>query len=102
MYSVACIGGRQGVALRLGRFARQCSQQGLRLLKIRGVKALGEPAVDLRQKLVGSAALPLMLPQAPQVDSSPEFQRLGLLASSNGQRLEKTRFRGFWQDPGVV
>ena len=37
-------------------------QQGLGLLEVGGVKALGEPAVDLGQELMGIGALALLLP----------------------------------------
>ena len=41
-------------------------QQCFGLLEVRGVKALGEPAVDRRQQLVGLDTLVLLLPQVRQ------------------------------------
>jgi hypothetical protein len=81
---------------------RQLCQQGPGLLEIRCVKPLGKPLIDLCHELVSSATLPLTLPETPQTDSRPELQRLGLLTSSNGQRLEKTRLGGLWQDMDVI
>jgi len=49
-------GGDEGVAL------RQRVQQCLGLLKISGVKALGEPAIDRGQEASGLGALVLLLP----------------------------------------
>ena len=54
-----------GVAL------RQCLQQRLGLLEVRGVKALGEPAVDRCQQRMGFGALALLLPQATQAHGRP-------------------------------
>ena len=44
---------------------RQGVQQCFGILEVRGVKALGEPAVYLRQKLVRFCSLTLLLPQPP-------------------------------------
>jgi hypothetical protein len=41
-------------------------QQRLGLLEVGGIKALGEPAVDGCQQLIGLCALALVLPQAGQ------------------------------------
>src|SRR5262249_59465896 len=60
--------------------SRQRCQERLRLLKVGGVKALGEPAIDCRQQCVGLGPLALLLPQACQAGGSPEFQGFGLLA----------------------
>jgi len=56
-------GGSAGVAL------RQRVQQGLRLLEVGGVKALGEPVVDWGQEVMDFLALALLLPQASQTRS---------------------------------
>jgi hypothetical protein len=45
---------------------RQRFQQRPGLLQIHSVKALGEPAVDRRQQLVGFSALALLLPETSQ------------------------------------
>jgi len=42
---------------------RQRRQQRLRLLEVHRVKALGEPAVDRREQLIGLDALALLLPE---------------------------------------
>jgi hypothetical protein len=49
---------------------RQRVQQCLRLLHVGGVKALGEPAVDLSQKLSGFDALVLALAQPLRLHSA--------------------------------
>jgi hypothetical protein len=66
-----------GVAL------RQCVQQRLGVLEVGGVEALGEPAVDRCQQLVGFRALVLALPQARQAHGGAEFERLCLLLTSH-------------------
>src|SRR5712691_1031600 len=64
------------------RLSFQHFQQRLGLLQVSGVKALGKPAIDLRQQLPGFGALALALPQSRQAHGAPPFQRLGLLAAS--------------------
>src|SRR5262245_66320909 len=60
---------------------RELLQQRLRLLEVSGVKALGEPAVDRREQLVGFSMLALLLPQAGQAHGRPQLQRFRLLAT---------------------
>src|SRR5215813_8793876 len=60
-------------------------QQRPGFLEVRGVKALGEPAVDRRQQLVGFRTLVLLLPQARQAHGGAQFQGLGLLAAGDLQ-----------------
>jgi len=55
-------------------------QQCLRLLQIRRVEPLGEPAGDRGQQVVGLLALVLGLPQARQAGSGTEFLGFGLLS----------------------
>ena len=71
----------------------QLLQQRLGLLEVSGVKALGEPAVDRGQQLVGLGALALVLPQAAQTHRRPQLQRFRLLAAGNVEGLLKTGFR---------
>jgi hypothetical protein len=73
-----------GVAL------RQRRQQCLGLLQVGGVKALGEPAVERRQQVVGLGALALVLPESAQAHRGAEFEGLGLLLTSHGEGLPKT------------
>src|SRR5712691_8219059 len=40
------------------------------ILEVGGIKAFGEPAIDLGQQLVGCGALALLLPQATQAHGS--------------------------------
>src|SRR5262245_6549383 len=71
-------------------------QQGLRFLQVEGVKALGEPAVDRRQQLVGFRTPVLLLPQARQAHSGAQFQGLGLLAAGDLQGALEAGFRLLW------
>jgi hypothetical protein len=71
----------------------QLIEQRLGLLQIDGVKALGEPAVDLSEQLVGFGTLALLLPQPSQADRRPQLERLRLLTASGAEGLEKTGFR---------
>jgi hypothetical protein len=57
---VGSTGVSTGVAL------RQRVQQRLRLLQVRGVKALGEPAVDWCQEAMGFLTFALLLPESSQ------------------------------------
>src|SRR6266853_3692485 len=83
--------GSKGVST--GVALRQRVQQRLGLLQVSGVEALGEPAIDWGQELVGFGALALLLPQARQAHRRPQLQRLGLLAAGHIDRLAKTTFR---------
>src|SRR5882724_3348389 len=67
-----------------------CVKERLGLLQVGRVKALGEPAVDLHQQLLGRGALPLTLPQPREAQRGAELQRLGLLATGHVQSLTKT------------
>src|SRR5947209_15787831 len=60
VYSVVYIWGRHDIARRRGRFFRQFCQQGLRLLEVGSIKALGEPAIDRREQGVGGLGLALL------------------------------------------
>src|SRR5262249_24165471 len=61
----------------------QIFQQRLGLLEVSGVKALGEPAVDGCERLVGCGSLALLLPQPTQAHPRPQLQRLRLLAAGD-------------------
>src|SRR5262249_45386774 len=76
-----------GVAL------RQRVQQALRLLQVRGVKALGKPAIDWCQQLVGLGTLALLLPQPRQAHGGPQLQGLRPLAAGDIQGLLEAGFR---------
>jgi hypothetical protein len=56
-----------GVAL------RQHLQQRLSVLQVRGVKALGEPAVDPGEQVIGCSMLALVLPESAQAHHSPQL-----------------------------
>jgi hypothetical protein len=71
-------------------------QQRPSLLEVRGVKALGEPAVDRRQQFVGFRTPVLLLPQARQAHSGAQLQGLGLLAAGNLQGALEAGFRLLW------
>src|SRR5712664_1610943 len=73
---------------------RSCSQrfqQRPGLLEVGGVKALGEPAIDRGEQVIGCSALALALPEAAQAHRSPQLQRLGLLTVGDRKSLVKTR-----------
>ena len=72
--------------------SRQLLQQRLRVLEVGGVKALGEPAVDRRQQLLGLRPFALLLPQPAQAQRGAEFVGFGLLLLGNGQGLAQARF----------
>src|SRR6516162_1497816 len=79
-----------GVAL------RQRVQQCLRLLQVRGVKALGEPAIDRCQQLVGFLSLALLLPESSEARSGAEFPRFRrlVLGDRHGVMEAGFGFRG--------
>ena len=56
--------------------APECLQQRLGLLEVGRVKALGEPAIDRRQQLVGFGPLALLLPQAARLMAARSSQDL--------------------------
>src|SRR5262245_42497432 len=62
---------------------RQGVQQRLGLLEVGGVKALGEPAVDRCEQIVGVGAPALLLPQARQAHGGAQLQGLRLLAAGD-------------------
>src|SRR5439155_12773912 len=93
VYAVAGIWGRQDVARRRGRFFRQFCQQGLPLLEVGSIKALGEPAVDWREQGVGGLGLALLLPQPREAQRRPQLPGFGLLAASKAQGLLEASVR---------
>jgi hypothetical protein len=54
-------------------------EQRFGILKVRSVKALGEPAVDRGQQLVRIDTLALLLPEPTQTHRRPQLERFGLL-----------------------
>src|SRR5919108_3471486 len=71
----------------------QFLQQRPGLLEVSGVKALGEPAVDLGEHLAGGITLALALPQPCEAHGGPQLPRLRLLAAGNVEGLTKAGFR---------
>src|SRR5215813_4523210 len=65
-------------------------QERLRLLKVYGVKPLGEPAIDRGQQRVRLGALALLLPQPTQAQRGTQLQHPGLLAAGHVQGLVQT------------
>src|SRR5262249_3481797 len=67
-------------------------------LEIRGVEALGEPAVDRCEELVGLGALALLLPELTQAHGRPQLPGFGLLAAGDRERLLEAGFglHGIW------
>jgi hypothetical protein len=82
--------GRKGLSA--GGALHQRLQQGLGLLKVGRVQALGKPAVDRRRQLVGISVLTLLLLQSTQAHSGPQLIGPGLLAASNAQGLLEASF----------
>ena len=72
--------------------SRQLLQQRFGLLQVGGVKALGEPAVDLRQELVSGSTPALTLSQATQAHGGPQLPRLGLALARYGKGLLEAGF----------
>jgi hypothetical protein len=70
--------------------SRQFFQQRFGFQEVRGVKALGEPAINLRQELLRFYALALLLPQPTQARRGSQLQRFRLLAAGYGEGLVKT------------
>ncbi len=69
--------------------SHQFFEQGSGLQQVGHVKPLGEPAVDLRQQLVGCCALALRLPQPAQAHGGAQFEGLRLLLAGKGAGLLK-------------
>src|SRR4051812_46425642 len=61
----------------------ELGEKGFRLLQILGVEALGKPAVDRGQQLIGVLALALTLPQAGEAHHSLKLEQLCRLATGN-------------------
>src|SRR5262245_47574272 len=70
----------------------QLCQQGLGLLEVGRVKALGEPAVYLRQQLACRGPLPLPLPEPREAQGGAQLQCLGLLPAGDLEGLLETGF----------
>jgi hypothetical protein len=68
----------------------QLLQQRPGLLKIGGLKALSEPAVDRRQGRMYFGTLALLLPEAGQTGGRAQLQGFGLLAAGDVQGLAQT------------
>src|SRR5262249_17093927 len=79
---------------------REFLEQRLGLLQIHRIKPLGEPAVNLRQHLLGFAFLTLLLPQAREAHCCSLFWRLRLLLASICDALPKPPPRLFLRRDG--
>ena len=69
--------------------ASQGSQQGLGLVQIGRIKALGEPAIDLGQQPPSGSDPALALPESTQAHRCPQFIALGVLPTRALQSLLK-------------
>src|SRR5262245_15292852 len=67
----------------------ECLKQRLGLLEVGGIKAFGEPVIDLLQQCTGFDALTLALPQACQAHSSAEFEGFCLLLTCHVESVLK-------------
>src|SRR4029453_2459068 len=52
-------------------------------MQVSGIKALGEPAVDRGQHIMGCGTFALLLPQSTQAHGGTQFERLRLLAAGD-------------------
>src|SRR5262245_33295334 len=75
---------------------RQRVQQCLRFLQVSGIEALGEPAVDWCQEVMGFLVFALLLPESTEADCRPQLPGLGLLGARHHERLVKRGFSGYW------
>jgi hypothetical protein len=64
--------------------SRQLIEQRLGLLQIQRVKALSEPAIDWREKIVSLLSLALVAPQPSHAHRRAEFPGLCLLLTGDG------------------
>src|SRR5262245_37408825 len=80
--------GSKGVST--GVALRQRVQQRLGLLQVRRVKALGEPAVDWGQEVMGFLAFALLLPELCQTGSRSQLEGPCLLGSGNLKGVMET------------
>ncbi len=72
----------------------------MRLLQVGRVKALGEPAIHLRQQVAGIVALALLLPEPPQAPWRPAAPRIwpaggALRSGPAGSRLPRGQRRAW-------
>jgi len=70
-------------------------EQRFGVFKVRRIKPLGKPVVDLCQQLVGFGLLALLLPQASEAGSSAKLPRFRFLLAGNLNGLVKTLLRFF-------
>ena len=68
--------------------ASQGSQQGLGLVQIGYIKALGEPAIDLGQQPPSGSESALALPESTQAHRCPQFIALGVLPTRAPEPVE--------------
>src|SRR5262249_24105571 len=72
---------------------RQLLQQRLRLLQIERIEAFREPAVDWRKQFASLLWLTLGTPEAREACCCAEFPGLGLLLTSDRERVLEVRLR---------
>ena len=73
----------------LGGALRQRVQQGFGFLEVSGVKALGEPAIDRGENIVGFDALALITPKVSKSGGGTQFPAPRILLSSDLDRRLK-------------
>src|SRR6516165_1019914 len=73
---------------------RQLVEQGLGLLQVQRVKALGEPAIDRRQQITGFVTSTLLLEQPGKAGRGTQFERFRLLAAGKLEAGPQARFGG--------
>src|SRR5271169_3683600 len=78
---------------RCRRARRQLLQQCLRLLQIKRVEALGEPAVDRSEQIAGLISLALIAPEPRHAHRGAEFPGFCLLRTGDRKCTLEIRFR---------
>jgi len=73
--------------------SRQLVEQGLGLLQVERVEALGEPPVDRGEKIVGLLPFALITPKPGHAHRRAQFPGLCLLLTRDSQRTLEVRLR---------
>src|SRR4051794_22198414 len=69
------------------RVLRQLIQQRLCVLQVRCIKALGEPAIDRREQIMGFHVLALVTHEPGEADRRPQLEELRALPLGNRDSL---------------
>jgi hypothetical protein len=75
-----------------GPSSRKLVEQGLGLLQVERVEALGEPTIDGGEKIVGLPRPALIAPEPGHARRRTELPGLRLLLTGNGERMLEIDF----------